>query len=219
MRLRNDPNAKLILDQNKELVIKNPENFKSKWVSQIFKNNNDLCIEIGTGKGNFILQMAKANPNLNFIAIEKYETVIALLVKKILSEEQIISNLKILVLDANNINEIFDFNEVKRIYLNFSDPWPKVRHCKRRLTHANFLQVYDNLLSEKGEIHLKTDNDNFFNYSKEQFQIDNNKWSFIYQTNDLHNSEYNQNNFETEYETKFKREKKSINYFFVKKCK
>lgn len=219
MRLRNDPNAKLILDQNQELVIKNPEKFKSKWSRHIFKNDNDLCIEIGTGKGNFILQMAKSSPNINFIAIEKYETVIALLVKKLLNEVQIPSNLKILVIDANNLSEVFDFNEVKRIYLNFSDPWPKARHCKRRLTHACFLQVYYDLLLQEGEIHLKTDNDNFFNYSKQQFQADNNRWNFIYQTNDLHNSEYNQNNFETEYETKFKREKKIINYIFVQKCK
>lgn len=168
-------------------------------------NNNDIHLEIGMGKGSFILNMAKENPNINYIGIEKNESVLGIAIKKISLEK--ISNLKVLSGDILDNIELLS-NKISRIYLTFSDPWPKARHEKRRLTYIKFLREYDKLFVNKNEIILKTDNDDFFNYSKESLL--NYGYKIIDETNDLTNS--NIYNIKTEYEEKFIKDGMKINY-------
>nr|MCR5308034.1 tRNA (guanosine(46)-N7)-methyltransferase TrmB [bacterium] len=157
------------------------------------------CIEIGMGKGRFIIEMALNNPNLNFIGIEKYSSVILQATKKL--EILDIPNLRLLNMDASNLLDIFYEGSISLIYLNFSDPWPKKRQAKRRLTHENFLQIYDKLLTKDGEIHFKTDNRGLFEFSLESF---NNYGFKLKRVNlDLHNSELDFVNVETEFEEKY----------------
>ena len=175
-----------------------------------FDNNNPIHIEIGMGKGNFILNMALNNPNINFIGIEKYSSVASVAIKKINNYE--VPNLRILIMDAINLNEILK-NKVSCIYLNFSDPWPKKRHAKRRLTSPDYLKSYDSLFKDKNLIIQKTDNDDLFAYSLESlkeygYNIDEISY-------DLHNTSIP--NVETEYEEKFS--KKGIKIKYLKATK
>ena len=147
MRLKNVKNAKDIINNSKYIVL-NPYDYKGKWNS-LFKNNNPINIEIGMGKGNFIIKMAKKNKDINFIGIEMFDSVIVRAVQKLENED--IPNLKLIRLDANYIEDIF-YKEINTIYLNFSDPWPKKRHAKRRLTSHLFLEKYDNIFKFKKEI-------------------------------------------------------------------
>ena len=158
MRLRNNKNAKSILEESK-YVVKNPESNKGKW-SKNFGNKNPIEIEIGCGKGNFIIENALTYPDKNFIGIEMYDTVLMYAVNKI---EKDIPNLRFIRMDARLLDEVFD-KEIDLIYLNFSDPWPKDRHEKRRLTHKHFLDIYDSILKNKLIIQ-KTDNRKLFEYS------------------------------------------------------
>ena len=176
-----------------------------------FNNNNELLyIEVGMGKGDFILKNALNNSNINYIGIEKYSSVAAVAIKKIMDYK--LDNLKIIIGDVNTLEEKL-FKKVDRIYLNFSDPWPKDRHAKRRLTHENFLKIYDNFFKDKKEIIMKTDNDNLF-----QFSLDSLKEygytleEIIY---DLHST--NKDNIETEYETKFSNLGYTIKYLRASK--
>ena len=194
MRLRNNKNAKSILEES-NYVIKNPEENKGKW-NKIFNNKNDIYIEIGCGKGDFIIQNAKAHPENNYIAIEKYDTVLMYAVKKI---EEDIPNLKFIRMDALDIDKVFD-KEVSLIYLNFSDPWPKNRCAKRRLTHENFLKLYDKIFKKEKTIFMKTDNIHLFEFSIESLSEYGYKLKNI--SLDLHNSDIEEN-FMTEYEKKF----------------
>ena len=158
MRLRNVKNKQEIMDKSKILIV-NPSDYKGKW-SELFRNNNPIYIEIGMGKGDFIIENAKTFPDINFIGIEKYDSVISRALEKV----DYLDNLRMIRLDALQIDEIFD-KEIDVLYLNFSDPWPKKRHSNRRLTSHIFLNKYDNLFKSKKTIIQKTDNQNLFEYS------------------------------------------------------
>lgn len=195
MRLRNIKNKKEIIENSKYIIL-NPKEYKGKW-NDLFGNNNPIYIEIGMGKGKFIIENAMKYKNINFIGIEKYDTVIAKALKKV--ENYKIENLKLIRIDAKELNDVFN-KEIDLIYLNFSDPWPKERHQKRRLTHKNFLKIYDELFRKDKCIILKTDNKSLFEYSVCSFS---NYGYIIKNINvDLHNSDEN-DIITTEYEDKF----------------
>ena len=199
MRLRNVKGSKETIKSSKQ-VINKPEDIKGKW-KELFGNNNPIHLEIGMGKGQFITNLALKNPNINYIGIEKFSSVLVRAVEKLDDREEEIKNLKLMRFDAEYINNIFEKNEIDRIYLNFSDPWPKARHAKRRLTSKEFLTRYDQILIELGDVIFKTDNKNLFDFSLEQ--IEEKKWKLHNVTLDLHNSEYVKDNILTEYEEKF----------------
>ncbi len=205
MRLRNVTGSREVIAAN-EFVIHDPENLKGKW-KEYFGNDNPIHIEIGMGKGKFLIQLAKENPDINYIGIEKYSSVLIRAVDK--RKELEIKNLWLIRFDAEYINDIFDKNEVSRIYLNFSDPWPKDRHAKRRLTSKEFLARYDKFLAADGEVIFKTDNNELFAFSLEQVEIAG--WKLRNYTHDLHHSEYAEGNVMTEYEEKFSSMGNTIN--------
>ena len=203
MRLRNIKNAFEIISKS-EYVIFNPEEYKGKW-NKLFNNNNDIHIEIGMGKGNFIIGMAEKNPNINFIGIEMYDSVIVKAVQKL--ENKKLDNIKLIRMDARLIEDVFD-KEISTIYLNFSDPWPKKRTAKRRLTHERFLKRYDNIFKDKCIIFLKTDNVGLFEFSIESLSEYGYKLKNV--SLDLHNSDFKENVM-TEYEEKFSKNGININ--------
>jgi len=186
-----------MLKDHPEYVIPEPERYKGKW-NEVFGNDNPIHLEVGTGKGKFITEMAKLHPHINFIGVELYDSVIVSALKKLLETE--LPNVKLLQVNAKDLRNFFAKGEVSRIYLNFSDPWPKKRHEKRRLTHKNFLEIYEDILIDKGEIHLKTDNQAFFEYSLLSFSAYGLLLKDI--SLDLHNSDF-EGNIMTEYEEKF----------------
>jgi len=197
MRLRNKPWAKDKIAENPQYVVPNPAEYKGNW-KEVFGSENPLHIEVGTGKGQFLVGMAKQNPHINYIGIEMYESVILSALERLIEEE--LPNLKLLNVDANQLSEFFAKNDVDRVYLNFSDPWPKKRHAKRRLTYKTFLSMYENLLVDVGEIHFKTDNQGLFEYSLTSFS----EYGLLlkYISLDLHKSDF-EGNVMTEYEEKF----------------
>lgn len=197
MRLRNVPGARETIIEN-QFSIQQPEQMKGKW-AEVFQNDHPIHIEVGMGKGQFIIEMARRNPEVNYIGIEKYSSVLVRAVEKLEDFEQ--DNLRLIRMDAENIEEVFDKDEVDRIYLNFSDPWPKDRHAKRRLTSTRFLERYDNILTPEGRVMFKTDNKDLFDFSLEQ--VEEAGWILENHTYDLHHSEYNEGNVMTEYEKKF----------------
>lgn len=164
MRARFKPWAADLLESHPEIVLPEPEKLKASWNAE-FGNDNPLHIEAGTGKGRFIIGMAKANPDINYIGIELFDSVIVSALETILEHEEGIPNLRLLKVNAKDMADYFQKGEVGRLYLNFSDPWPKTRHAKRRLTHESFLNLYESVLPAKGEIHFKTDNRGLFEYS------------------------------------------------------
>ncbi len=198
MRLRRDPRAPEYLEKD-EKVILNPETLKGKWKDH-FGNAHPIHVEFGCGKGGFITELAVRNPNINYIAAERAETVVYKACKRANSKEDIPNNLRFLYFDVINCSEIFEKGEVERIYLNFSDPWPKKRYAHKRLTNRRFLEKYEHILCENGEIHFKTDNKGLFAYSIEEFSISD--WLMKNVTLDLHNSDM-EDNIMTEYEKKF----------------
>ena len=197
MRLRNEPGARETIIENK-FSIQQPKQMKGKW-AEVFQNDHPIHIEVGMGKGQFIIEMARRNPEVNYIGIEKYSSVLVRAVEKLEDFEQ--DNLRLIRMDAENIEEVFDKDEVDRIYLNFSDPWPKDRHAKRRLTSTRFLERYNNILTPEGRVMFKTDNKDLFDFSLEQ--VEEAGWILENHTYDLHHSEYNEGNVMTEYEEKF----------------
>lgn len=206
MRLRNIKGAKETLE-NSNYVVELPESNKGKW-KKIFENDNPVHIEIGMGKGKFITTLAQNNPDINYIGIEKYSSVLVRAVEKL--GEVNLSNLKLIRMNAENINDVFEENEISKIYLNFSDPWPKDRHAKRRLTSTTFLKLYNKVLKKDGKVEFKTDNRDLFDFSLEE--VKNAGWTLEAYTYDLHNdNKLNQNNVMTEYEQKFSKEGKPIN--------
>ncbi|ONI38106.1 tRNA (guanosine(46)-N7)-methyltransferase TrmB [Candidatus Epulonipiscium fishelsonii] len=198
MRLRKDARAEKYLEEENK-VIKNPQTIKGKWNIE-FNNENEIFVEFGCGKGDFALEMVKAYPNINFIAIEKFETVLYKACKKANAENGIPQNLRFLNIDVESCIDIFGSHELSRIYLNFSDPWPKNKYAKRRLTYRKFLDKYKSILKPSGEIHFKTDNKQLFAFSIEEFSYS--KWLIKNVSLDLHNSNF-KNNIITEYERKF----------------
>lgn len=197
MRLRNVPGAREMIIES-PFSIQEPERLKGHW-SREFGNHHPIHIEVGMGKGKFILEMAKRNPKINYIGIEKYSSVLVRAVEK--TEDFEGNNLRLIRMDAENIQDIFDEQEVSRIYLNFSDPWPKDRHAKRRLTSARFFERYQHILKSDGRVIFKTDNRELFDFSLEQ--VKEAGWILENYTYDLHHSEYNEGNVMTEYEEKF----------------
>lgn len=193
MRLRNLKNKEKIINSS-SYIINNPADYRSKF-NELFGNDNPIYIEIGMGKGKFIVENALKYKNINFIGIEKYDNVVA---RALLWIPDNIPNLKIIRMDAYSIDEIFD-KEVERIYLNFSDPWPKLRQNKRRLTSKIFLDKYDNLFKDTKNIYLRTDNEGLYTYSIESLSS---KGYILYDiTFDLHRDF--DNLITTEYEDKF----------------
>ena len=198
MRLRNVPGARETIIEN-QFSIQQPEQMKGKW-HEVFQNDHPIHIEVGMGKGQFIIEMARRNPEVNYIGIEKYSSVLVRAVEKLEDFEQ--DNLRLIRMDAENIEEVFDKDEVDRIYLNFSDPWPKDRHAKRRLTSPDFMAVYDQILAADGTVEFKTDNKGLFDYSLEA--IPEAGWTITSHTFDLHHDPVMcAGNVMTEYEEKF----------------
>lgn len=199
MRLRNVPGSREIIEKD-EYAIKDPEQYKGCWRS-LFNRPDDskLHIEIGMGKGQFLSTLAGANPDILYVGIEKFSSVIIRALEKLNELEY--DNIYVIRFDAENIISIFGDGEIDRIYLNFSDPWPKERHAKRRLTSSNFLKRYDKILSKDGEIIFKTDNRSLFDFSLQQ--AGECGWNICDITYDLHNSTLACGNVMTEYEEKF----------------
>lgn len=206
MRLRNVRGSRDKIADS-EFVIHDEKACKGKW-KEVFGNDNPIHIEIGMGKGLFITEMARRNPDINYIGIEKFSSVLVRAIEKRELETEM-KNLFFIRMDAEEIEEVFDKAEVSYIYLNFSDPWPKDRHAKRRLTSDRFLDRYKNILSENAAIQFKTDNNPLFDFSLES--IKEAGWKMDAMTRDLHNSEYNEGNVMTEYEKKFSEMGNNIN--------
>jgi len=198
MRLRNVPGSRDMIAESR-FTIKNETENKGKW-NTVFGNDNPIHIEIGMGKGQFIMTLAGQNPDINYVGIEKYSSVLVRAIEK--QEVEDLPNLYFIRMDAENIADVFEKGEISRIYLNFSDPWPKDRHAKRRLTSVQFLERYEKILAEEGHVIFKTDNRELFNFSLEQVELAPH-WELLNYTFDLHHSEYVQGNVMTEYETRF----------------
>ncbi len=204
----------MVLESSENMRMRNPK-YKDEVINNCdflitdnieFDNNNELLyIEIGMGKGDFILKNALNNPNINYIGIEKYSSVAAVAIKKIMDYK--LDNLKVIISDVSKLEDLLK-NKVDRIYLNFSDPWPKDRHAKRRLTHENFLSMYDNFFKGDNEIIMKTDNDNLFLFSLDSLK----EYGYTLEEveYDLHSTD--KDNIETEYETKFSNMGYTIKY-------
>ena len=204
MRLRNVPGAADMIAASPFSVCE-PDEWKGRG-REMFGNDRPIHIEIGMGKGKFLLTLAHKHPEINYIGIEKFSSVLVRAVEK--TEEFEGDNLRLIRMDAENLEEVFEEGEVSRIYLNFSDPWPKERHAKRRLTSTRFYERYDHILAKDGQVIFKTDNRGLFDFSLEQTEEAG--WKLLNHTFDLHNSEYAKENVMTEYETRFSKEGKPI---------
>lgn len=209
MRLKNVKGANEIIIKGLYYV-EDPYINKGNW-NKVFNNDNPIYIEIGIGKGKFIVENAIKYPNINFIGIEKYDSVLVRAIQK--SNELELNNLKLVRMDAKRIEEVFD-HEVDRIYLNFSDPWPKDRHYKRRLTSYVFLDKYEHIFKNNKYIIMKTDNIDLFNFSLES--LTNHGYNIEFMTNDLH-SINDIDNIMTEYEEKFSNKGIKINKLIARK--
>ena len=198
MRLRNIPGADEAIADSPH-CIQEPMAEKGRW-HLIFGNDHPVHIEIGMGKGQFIMQLAKEHPDINYIGIERYSSVLLRALQKM--EIEPLPNIRFLCMDASIITEVFDKEEVAKIYLNFSDPWPKERHAKRRLTSRQFFERYDKILARNGVVEFKTDNDDLFAFSMEE--VAEAGWTLDAHTFDLHHDPVlNEGNVMTEYEEKF----------------
>ena len=204
MRLKNVKGANEII-VNGTYYVENPFQYKGEW-NNYFGNDNPIYLEIGMGKGDFIIENAIRYPDINFIGVEKFDSVIVRAIQK--SNDLELDNLKIVRVDANKLGDIFD-KEIDTIYLNFSDPWPKDRHAKRRLTSNIFLDIYSKIFKDINRIVMKTDNINLFNYSLES--LSSYGYDIIFKTNDL--DCLNEDNIMTEYESKFYNKGIKINKF------
>lgn len=198
MRLRNIPGSREMIAEN-NWCIQEPELQKGRW-HEVFENNNPIYIEIGMGKGQFLTTLAKQNPDINYVGIEKYSSVLLRGLQKM--EEDPVENVRFIRMDAETICDTFAKDEVSKIYLNFSDPWPKDRHAKRRLTSRQFFARYDKILKADGVVEFKTDNVDLFDFSLEEVKEAN--WNLDAFTRDLHHDDsMNQGNVMTEYEERF----------------
>lgn len=200
MRLRNIAGSRDVIAES-EWVIQEPCSQKGKW-TEVFGNDHSIRIEIGMGKGKFLHELAKENPEINYIGIEKYSSVLLRAIQKM--ETDPLPNLRFIRMDAEEISEVFAEEEIDRIYLNFSDPWPKERHAKRRLTSRQFLERYDKILAPEGTVEFKTDNRPLFEFSLEE--VKEAGWVLDASTFDLHHdTKLMEGNVMTEYEEKFSR--------------
>ena len=197
MRVRNRKGATELLEAHPQYVILNPADAKGRW-QEIFGNDHPIHVEVGSGKGAFVSGMAKANPDINYIGIDIQKSVLSYALDKVLATD--VPNIKLLWVDGSDLTDYFEDGEIDRLYLNFSDPWPKKRHEKRRLTYQSFLSTYQQILPENGEIHFKTDNRGLFEYSLVSFSQYGMKLKGVWL--DLHASDF-EDNVLTEYEQKF----------------
>lgn len=197
MRVRNRKGASELLENNPQYVILNPEACKGKW-SEIFGNDNPIHVEVGSGKGNFVTGMAAQHPDINYIGIDIQLSVLSYALDKVLAAG--LPNIKLLRVDGSSLTNYFADAEIDRLYLNFSDPWPKKRHEKRRLTYKSFLETFQQILPAEGEIHFKTDNRGLFEYSLASFSQYGMTLQQVWL--DLHASGF-EGNVMTEYEEKF----------------
>lgn len=182
-----------------DYVIHNPQECRGKW-HEIFGNDSPIRIEIGMGKGRFIMDLARQNPDVNYVGIEKYSSVLIRGIQKL--EADPLPNLYFIRMEAEEITSVFGVGEVDRIYLNFSDPWPKDRHAKRRLPSREFLHRYDEILIADGVIEFKTDNHDLFQFALEELEPAG--WKILQMTEDLHhNAQMMEGNIMTEYEERF----------------
>jgi tRNA (guanine-N7-)-methyltransferase len=195
MRLKKIKGAEDIINSSSYIIL-NPAEYNGHY-HDLFLNKAPIKIEIGTGKGDFIINLAKQNPNINFIGIEKYDSVLVRVTQKL--EKEAIPNLRLILMDALNIDKVFN-QEIDTIYLNFSDPWPKKRHTNRRLTSPIFLEKYNHIFKSNNHIIMKTDNRSLFEYSLITLIDYNYKINNL--SLDLYNSNHD-NNIPTEYETRF----------------
>lgn len=203
MRLRNIPGAKDAIAES-IYVIQNPQENKGNW-DKVFPQNQPVHLEVGMGKGRFLMDMAKLHPEINYVGIEMYDSVLLRALQKrerLEGEGEKLTNLMFMCIDARLLPEIFEKGEVQKIYLNFSDPWPKARHAKRRLTSREFLARYEQILADDGVVEFKTDNKGLFEFSLEEVEAAG--WKLLAYTFDLHNqAEMMEGNVMTEYEEKF----------------
>lgn len=198
MRLRNITGSREMIAESR-FVVHEPQEYKGRW-SELFSNDHPLRIEIGMGKGRFIMDLARMHPEINYVGIEKYSSVLLRGIQKM--ETDPLPNLYFIRMEAEEIADVFGREEVERIYLNFSDPWPKDRHAKRRLPSREFLKRYDEILVRDGVIEFKTDNQDLFRFALEEIAPAG--WQLLQMTEDLHHDEKMlAGNVMTEYEEKF----------------
>lgn len=209
MRLRNIPGAFEAIQEHPmaiqidDLGAEERAALRGHW-HETFGNANPLHIEIGMGKGQFLMNLARRNPEINYIGIERYSSVLLRAIEKFDTEEyNDLKNVRFICMDASELSDVFEKGEVDQIYLNFSDPWPKARHARRRLTSKEFLACYEKVLKDGGKLEFKTDNTGLFDFSLEQI-LEAERWDLTQYTYDLHHhEEMNQGNIMTEYEQKF----------------
>lgn len=215
MRLRNITGSRELIADS-PFVAHRPEEQKGHWC-QLFQNSNPVYLEIGMGKGQFLVECARQNPDINYLGIEKYSSVLLRAVEK--QQEEQLPNLYFIRFDAEYITGIFEKGEISRIYLNFSDPWPKDRHAKRRLTSRQFLERYDAILAKNGQVEFKTDNRALFEFSLNEVQ--ESAWILCEHTFDLHHdTSMNAGNIMTEYEERFSSMGNPIHKMIIKRpCK
>lgn len=204
MRIRYLKNTPEILSES-GMVVDSPDAYKGKWLDYFAqrsgRNIEALCLEIGCGMGGFIKKAAQREPAAGWVGAERLSTILARAVRRLGEDQEELSNLALIRWEALELGEVFEIGELDRIYLNFSDPWPKERHAKRRLTSDRFLPLYDSLLKAGGVLQMKTDNDSLFEYSLEQLQSAG--WTVTEETRDLYRSAFAKTNISTEYEEHF----------------
>lgn len=207
MRQRKVKNVEERLAIFSKFSVEDGRKLKGNW-KNLFNNENDIYMELGCGKGQFSIKQAELHPNRNYIAVEGQETVILRALEKVAALD--LPNIRFMKAFMQDVTEYFEADELAGIYLNFSDPWPKERHAKRRLTHTRFLNGYSQIIKKKGFVEFKTDNDSLFDFSVEE--ITTNNFEIIEYSKDLHNSNFNSKKITTEYEDKFHALNKNINY-------
>jgi tRNA (guanine-N7-)-methyltransferase len=207
VRLRNITGSKELLQESR-YVCGDPVRYKGKWKER-FPNENPIQLEIGMGRGQFLATMAQHHPEVNYIGIEKFSGVLYKAAKKYARAELLLENVILLCMDARDLCEVFAKGEISKIYLNFSDPWPKQKHASRRITSRNFLDIYREVLVSEGEVEFKTDNENLFRFSLRELEAAG--WKLTAVSEDLHNDiERQEGNVTTEYEEKFSAQGKAI---------
>ncbi|MBD5509626.1 MAG: tRNA (guanosine(46)-N7)-methyltransferase TrmB [Lachnospiraceae bacterium] len=210
MRLRNVTGSREVIAAS-DLVVHEPQAYRGKW-HEVFGNHNPIRLEIGMGKGRFIMDLARNNPDINYVGIEKYSSVLIRGIQKL--EADPLPNLYFIRMEAEEITAVFAAGEVDRIYLNFSDPWPKDRHAKRRLPSREFLQRYDEILIPEGVIEFKTDNHDLFQFALEELEPAG--WHLEQMTEDLHHdAQMMQDNIMTEYEERFSKKGNPIYKYVI----